>query len=399
MLTGELPGSRLVAPSRIVHVDVRFDEIVLRALEKNPEMRYQQASIFKTQVETIAGAPIPPGGNTPPPFASSQDDAAAKQQKIEAARRAVAAPAMIGLRVVGLLNLVVFILMLLSVFWFVDRKAVPSGNLHPVPQPAMASSFGIVPMFIPMALYFSAAFLLLLGAINMRRLQSYGMAITACIVAMITPPGLLLGLPLGIWALIILSRPEVRDVFDFSEPPPKPRWPRRKLIGIALRMLGVAFAWVAIAYALFFTLPRYYSSRCTVEIKASPEKLPEVESAFLKIVARHGNASSLAAVSLRNTNMFTITASSKDRMAAAELANATAIDAQQELKTMFGNTDGMNQAQGNRPRLEIWSKAEPARYPSTPNAGFIVGITLFLALPFLVLPGLIMLLVGLFRSS
>ena len=234
----------------------------------------------------------------------------------------------------------------------------------------------------------------------MRRLQSYGMAITACILAMITPPGLVLGLPLGIWALIILSRPEVRDVFDFTEPPPKPRWPRRKLIGIALRMLGVAFAWVAIAYALCNTLPRYYSSRCTVEIKAPPEKLPEAESAFLKIVARHGNASSLTAVPVRNTDMFTIAASSKDSVAAAELANATAIDAQQGIKAMFPvNMDGAGHAQGSAPMIEIWDRAEPARHPSTPNAGFIIGITLFIALPFLVLPGFIMLLVGLFRRS
>ena len=54
MLTGERPNKELVAPSRKVQIDVRLDEIVLRALEKNPELRYQQASIFKTQVETIA---------------------------------------------------------------------------------------------------------------------------------------------------------------------------------------------------------------------------------------------------------------------------------------------------------------------------------------------------------
>ncbi|MGB8355548.1 MAG: protein kinase [Chthoniobacteraceae bacterium] len=60
MLTGELPGKILEAPSRKVQIDVRLDEIVLRALEKNPELRFQQASIFKTQVETIATTP-PPG--------------------------------------------------------------------------------------------------------------------------------------------------------------------------------------------------------------------------------------------------------------------------------------------------------------------------------------------------
>jgi tRNA A-37 threonylcarbamoyl transferase component Bud32 len=56
MLTGELPGKRLEPPSKKVQIDVRLDEIVLRALEQKPELRYQQASVLKTQVETISAA-------------------------------------------------------------------------------------------------------------------------------------------------------------------------------------------------------------------------------------------------------------------------------------------------------------------------------------------------------
>ena len=59
MLTGELPGKHLEPPSRKVQIDVRLDEVVLRALAKNPELRYQQASVLKTHVETIAGTPSP----------------------------------------------------------------------------------------------------------------------------------------------------------------------------------------------------------------------------------------------------------------------------------------------------------------------------------------------------
>jgi len=54
MLTGELPGQPLDPPSKKVQIDVRLDEVVLRALEKEPERRYQQASQVKTAVETIA---------------------------------------------------------------------------------------------------------------------------------------------------------------------------------------------------------------------------------------------------------------------------------------------------------------------------------------------------------
>ena len=57
MLTGELPGKKIEPPSSKVQIDVRLDEIVLRALEKKPERRYQQASEIKTQVETISQTP------------------------------------------------------------------------------------------------------------------------------------------------------------------------------------------------------------------------------------------------------------------------------------------------------------------------------------------------------
>ncbi len=65
MLTGELPGKRIEPPSKKVQIDVRLDEVVLRALEKNPELRYQQVSEVKTCVETIlnsGGADIPSTG-------------------------------------------------------------------------------------------------------------------------------------------------------------------------------------------------------------------------------------------------------------------------------------------------------------------------------------------------
>jgi tRNA A-37 threonylcarbamoyl transferase component Bud32 len=63
MLTGELPIGRFAPPSRKVQIDVRLDEVVLRALEKEPEQRYQHASDVRTQVETIATT-APKAGST-----------------------------------------------------------------------------------------------------------------------------------------------------------------------------------------------------------------------------------------------------------------------------------------------------------------------------------------------
>jgi len=57
LLTGELPLGKFAPPSQKVQVDVRLDEVVLHALEKEPARRYQHASQVKTAVETIAGSP------------------------------------------------------------------------------------------------------------------------------------------------------------------------------------------------------------------------------------------------------------------------------------------------------------------------------------------------------
>jgi serine/threonine protein kinase len=67
MLTGELPGKRLDAPSKKVHIDVRLDEMVLRALEKKPELRYQTAADMKTQVEAVTRNVATPASNPSPP--------------------------------------------------------------------------------------------------------------------------------------------------------------------------------------------------------------------------------------------------------------------------------------------------------------------------------------------
>jgi hypothetical protein len=56
---------------------------------------------------------------------------------------------------------------------------------------------------------------IIVGALKMRNLQSYGLAMTSSILAMIpcVSPCCLLGLPFGIWALVVLSKPEVKAAF------------------------------------------------------------------------------------------------------------------------------------------------------------------------------------------
>jgi hypothetical protein len=57
--------------------------------------------------------------------------------------------------------------------------------------------------------------IVLIGARKMKKLQSYQFALTASIVAMLPciSPCCVFGLPFGIWALVVLNKPEVKSQF------------------------------------------------------------------------------------------------------------------------------------------------------------------------------------------
>ena len=71
MLTGELPVGKFQPPSRKITIDVRLDEIVLRALEQLPERRYQQARDVQTDIEYVT-ATLRPDAASPSTAASTQ---------------------------------------------------------------------------------------------------------------------------------------------------------------------------------------------------------------------------------------------------------------------------------------------------------------------------------------
>jgi len=59
LLTGELPMGNFALPSQRVQVDVRLDEVVLRALQKDPPKRYQSATAVRTDVDEVVKNPEP----------------------------------------------------------------------------------------------------------------------------------------------------------------------------------------------------------------------------------------------------------------------------------------------------------------------------------------------------
>ncbi|HXR48891.1 MAG TPA: protein kinase [Candidatus Limnocylindrales bacterium] len=200
MLTGELPLGRFAPPSKKVHIDVRLDEVVLHALEKEPERRYQQASQVKTAVETIAATS--PGGSPSNLNAPVQTAA-----EIEAVRKRLKIPAR-GLIASTVLQLL-FALGLL--IFAVPGVARESGGLVGI----AVIGFIVIGFLIPTAV-------VLTGVTNMLKLRRYTFTVVASVVAAVAGPGAILGLPFGIWACVELFRPEVRSAFAANRSATRP---------------------------------------------------------------------------------------------------------------------------------------------------------------------------------
>ncbi len=217
MLTGELPLGRFAPPSQKYQVDVRLDEVVLKALEKEPSRRYQHASEVKTDVEEISRTPRRPA---PAPVHT----AAAPLPQGEAgpaARRRVRGPA-IGLLVVGVLNCAAILpFLVLLVLCLRPSPEVTEESLTTIEKIGltlvdMFRSGGWIVGAIAVGVAIALGVPILVGAVKMMRLRSSALVRTSAVLAMIPLPNpvtWLLGLPMGLWALVVLGREDVKAAF------------------------------------------------------------------------------------------------------------------------------------------------------------------------------------------
>ena len=132
----------------------------------------------------------------------------------DAALAAVKGPA-IGLIVTAILGLIAVVLGL--VVNVLTMVGVPLG-MQNLPDPQMqkyfnlaGGGFGIIQNVIGAVI----GILIWRGAAKMKLLESHQFAFTASILAMLPciSPCCLLGLPFGIWALVVISKPEIKSQF------------------------------------------------------------------------------------------------------------------------------------------------------------------------------------------
>jgi tRNA A-37 threonylcarbamoyl transferase component Bud32 len=193
MLTGGLPLGRFALPSQRAVVDGRLDEVVLRALEKAPELRYQRVSEFKTDLEGSSRVCTPQVPAAVPSFQEQVD--------LELRRLQAFGPAL-GLIATGLFACIFWLL--LGVREIHGEWSSLWRNQEVFWQPVVIEgSIGLVVL--------AAVVVLMVGGRRMMRLESFEFVTLASILAML-PWSLawVVGLPSGIWALRVLHRPDVK---------------------------------------------------------------------------------------------------------------------------------------------------------------------------------------------
>ncbi len=175
--------------------------------KRSPNCPNLPAPLWPGHGATPPGATAPPVG--PPPFSTTPSSLApggfsGRPDPLSQ----VNAPAT-GLIVVAILNF------LASAISLVMHLAGASFMNAPGMEEAWARMFTGTIGLISNIINVGIGVLILLGALKMKKLESFGLAVTACILAIVpcTSPCCLIGLPIGIWALVVLFRPEVKSAF------------------------------------------------------------------------------------------------------------------------------------------------------------------------------------------
>jgi hypothetical protein len=202
MLTGKLPLGRFSPPSDAAGVDGRLDAIVHRALEREPEQRYQHVSEVRSALESVSD------GTANASRSPAPTDAEYVQLQVQGPAAALIVSALIAL-----------------VFWMFTAayclSGLPPAYRYASPTPDHAvyiyEPASIHIYDVPLVLSVSAlvlASVIIVGAVKLRRFNGYGFVVASSILAML-PWSLhcLIGVPAGIWTLWKLERPEIKAAF------------------------------------------------------------------------------------------------------------------------------------------------------------------------------------------
>jgi hypothetical protein len=132
-----------------------------------------------------------------------------RRDRGEQASSMVAGPA-ISMMVCAIFSLVIFMVACPINLIGILNKPQPIGGNNP-------ERIGeLIGGTVGIGLFMISNLIIALGAFQMKNLSNYGMAMTATILSMIPccSPCYILGIPFGIWSLIVLLNPDVKGAFS-----------------------------------------------------------------------------------------------------------------------------------------------------------------------------------------
>jgi hypothetical protein len=279
MLTGQLPLGRFAPPSQKAAVDPRLDEVVLRALERDPERRFAGVDELRAAVEAVTGPvgqagrsreaaparPEAPGPQSPP---MAPTERVTPVPALDPAREAVRRPVrMAGLGLVAFGALGLLTALGISFLWALGAFEAPRSPWFRGQYPRL--TFGEI-IILWCLFAWPVGVVSLLGGLQMIRVRSYGWSVVAAVAAIlpVSPVNWYVGLPVGLWALWVLRRPAVKAEFRVTEE-------ERKATGAGPDgldwLLGTPAGWVVLVcgIGLVASLPTWQQP---IEMAADPPR-------------------------------------------------------------------------------------------------------------------------------
>lgn len=178
-------------------------DIITKLHAKNPDERYQSAMDVADALGKAAEYLRNPATAPQPvatPTAVKKENSASTDDVLKSLR----GPG-IGLIVTACLNVFDVIGLLLAFFIVWSRRGSGFLQLGPVE-------------LIFLVIIFVGSGVILIGGFNMLRGRSYGLSMLGSVAALLVGPMYLVGWPVGIWALVVLTRPQVREFFQRVDP-------------------------------------------------------------------------------------------------------------------------------------------------------------------------------------
>jgi tRNA A-37 threonylcarbamoyl transferase component Bud32 len=253
LLTGRLPMGRFDPPSMQKVLDPRLDEIVFRALEREPERRYQQASQLQADLKAIPDSkivaavggvgerqanaivtPRPSTENSPPLMPSAAN-------------------------LTRQINSFAYGLLAAAVAVYASLFAIYSDSWT---AGALSAIHVVWPLLV---IHVVVGSLLIVAGLRVRALEGYRLGIVASLLAILPiGPGWLVSLPLGLWCFLGLRKAEVKEAFGVPTIWHPLKWPGW-LIGM-LAMLACVL-WIAAGVICFILVVNARRASVSLQIE------------------------------------------------------------------------------------------------------------------------------------